>query len=67
MTVATTSTIVAQATAHNVTMLNQKILQIKYGNIKLKYEIISLQEEMKKRRKVENSMILLKEKILEQQ
>ena len=48
-------------------MLNQKILQIKYGNIKLKYEIISLQEEMKKRRKVENSMILLKEKILEQQ
>jgi len=48
-------------------MLNEKLLQIEYGYIKLKDEIISLQEEMKKWRKVENNTILLKENILEQQ
>ena len=48
-------------------MLNENFIQTKYKNIKLKDEIISLREEMKKRRKVENNMIPLKENILEQQ
>ena len=48
-------------------MLNEKILQTKSENIKLKGEIISLREQMRHRRKVEDSMILLKENILEQQ
>ena len=65
--VATTSVDLTQATTHNVTMLNENILEIEYENIKLKDEIISLREEMKKRRKVEDSMIPLKENILEQQ
>ena len=42
VTVATTSVALTQATTHNVTMLNKKLLQTKYGNIKLKDEIISL-------------------------
>jgi hypothetical protein len=67
VTVAITSTTLTQDTARNVTMLNEKILQTKYENIKLKGEIISLREEMRKRRKVEDSMIPLKENILEQQ
>ena len=48
-------------------MLNEKLLQAKSENIKLKDELISLIEEMKKWRKVENNMILLKENILENQ
>ena len=66
VTVATTSTTLTQATSHNVTMLNEKLLQAESENIKLKVEIISLREEMRKRRKVEDSMLLLKENILEQ-
>ena len=46
-------------------MLNEKHLQVEYENIKLKDELISLREEMKKWRKVENNMITLKENILE--
>ena len=42
MTVATTSTYLTHATAHNVTMLNEKLLQARSKNIKLKDEIISL-------------------------
>ena len=41
MIVAITSTTLTQGTAHNVTMLNEKILQTKYENIKLKDEIIN--------------------------
>ena len=67
VTVATTSTTLTQAIAHNVTMLNEKLLQTESENIKLKDEIISLREETKKRRKVEDSMTPLKENILEQQ
>ena len=44
--VAIASIALTQTTNHNVTMLNGEILQAKYGNIKLKDEIISLQEEM---------------------
>ena len=65
--VVTTSTTLTQATAHNVTMLNEKLLQEKFENIKMKDEIISLREEMSKWRKMECSMIPLKENILEQQ
>ena len=67
MTVATTSTTPTQATAHNVTMLHEKLLQTKSENTKLKVEIINLREEKKKMRKVENRMIPLKESVLEQQ
>ena len=67
VTVATTSTTLTQATAHNVTMLNEKLLQVEYENIKLKDELISLREEMNKRRKLENDMFPLKKNILEQQ
>ena len=67
VTVATTSTTLTQYTTHNVTKLNEKLLQTKSENIKLKGEIISLREEMKKRRNVEDIMIPLKENILEQQ
>ena len=67
VTVATSSTTLSQATAHNVTMLNEKLSQAESENIKLKDEIISLREEMNKRRKVENDMIPLKENIFEQQ
>ena len=66
VTVATVSTTFWQATAHNVTMLNENLSQAESENIKLKDEIISLREEMNKQRKVENDMIPLKENILEQ-
>ena len=67
VTIATTLAALTQAIAHNVTVLNEKLLEKNSENVKLKNEIISLQEEMKKRRKVEDSMIPLKETILEQQ
>ena len=47
-------------------MLNEKLSQAESENIKLKDEIISLKEEMNKRRKVECDMTPLKEIILEQ-
>ena len=67
MTVATTSTTLSQAIAYNVTLLNENFSQAKSENTKLKDEIISLKEEMNKRRKVECDMTPLKEYILEQQ
>ena len=67
VTITTTSTTLTQDTTHNISVLNEKLLEAKSKNIKLKDEIISLQEEMKKRRKVEDSIIPLKENILEQQ
>ena len=65
--VAIASTTLTQATTHNIIVLNEKLLEMKSENLKLKDEISSLREEMKKRRKVEDNIILLKEKILEQQ
>ena len=44
VTVATTSTALSQATAHNVTMLNEKLSQSESENTKLKDEIISLKD-----------------------
>ena len=58
--VATTSTTSSWATAHNVTMLNEKISQAESKNVKLKEEIISLGEEMNKGRKVECDMTMVK-------
>ena len=66
VTVATASTTLSQTTAHNVTMLNEKLSQAKSENTKLKDEIINLKEEMNKPRKVEYDMTLLKGSILEQ-
>ena len=65
--VATTSATLSQATAHNVTVLNEKISQDESNNNKLKDEIISLKAEVKKRRKVECDTTLLQANILEQQ
>ena len=42
VTVATTSAALSQATAHNVTMLNENLSQVESENIKLKDEIINL-------------------------
>ena len=52
VTVATASTTLSQVTAHNVTVLNEKLSQVKLHNNKLKDEIIDLKEEISKRRKV---------------
>ena len=67
MTVVIASTTLTQATAHNIIVLNEKLLETESENIKLKDEIISLRGEMKKRRKVEDNLIPLKENILEKQ
>ena len=64
--VATSLVALSQDIAHNVTILNEKISQAKLNNNKLKYEIISLKEEMNKRRKVECDMTSLKASIIEQ-
>ena len=66
MTTSTTSTSLSQATAHNVTILNEKLSQAESENAKLKDEIISLKEEMNKWRKLECDMTPLKVSILEQ-
>ena len=66
VTVETTLVALSQATAHNVTMLNEKLSQVESENTKLKDEIINLKEEMNKRRKVECDMNALKRSILEQ-
>ena len=60
MIVAIASTSLSQATSHNVTVLNEKLSQVESDNNKLKDEIISLKEEINKRRKVECDMTPLK-------
>ena len=67
LTIAIALTTLSQDTTHNVTVLNEKLSQAELDNNKLKDEIISLKEEMNKRRKVECDMTLLKASILEQQ
>jgi hypothetical protein len=44
VTVATTSTTLTQAIAHNITVLNEKLLETELENLKLKDEIINLRE-----------------------
>jgi hypothetical protein len=60
MTVATASASLTQANTHNIMVLNEKLLETESENLKLKDEIISLREEMKKRRKVDDILIPLK-------
>ena len=67
VTVATTLTTLSQVTAHNVTVLNEKLSQAQSDNNKLKDGIISLKEEMSQRRKVECDITPLQESILQQQ
>ena len=55
-----------QAIAHNISVLNEKFMESKTKNQNLKDELISLREEMKKRRKVDDLLVSLKENILEQ-
>ena len=57
--VATTSTSLSQATTHNVTILSEKLSQEKLDKSKLQSEIISLREEVNKRKKVECETTLL--------
>ena len=66
VSVETSSTTLSWVISHNVTMFNKKISQAGSENIKLKDEIISLKEEMNKRRKVECDITPLKGSILEQ-
>ena len=54
VTVATASVALSQATIHNVTTLSEKLSQAESDNNKLKEEVISLREEIHKRRKVDD-------------
>ena len=65
--IATASIALSQATAHNVTMLNEKLSQSESDNNKLKNEIISLKPKVSKRIKAECDTTLLQASILEQQ
>jgi hypothetical protein len=67
VTVAIASTTLTKYTTHNIIVLNEKLLEVESKNLKLKDELISLREEMKKRRKVDNNLVPLKENIMEQQ
>ena len=52
--IATALATLSQATVHNVSMLSEKLSQAESDNYKLKEEIISLKEEVHKRRKVDD-------------
>ena len=67
MILATSLVALNQATGHNIIVLNKNILEAELEDIKLKYELISLWEEMKQRRNVDDNLVPLKENILEQQ
>ena len=67
MIVDTYSTTLTQATYHNISLWNEKLMKTELENIKLKDELINLREEMKKRRKVDDHLVPLKKNILEQQ
>ena len=64
---ATTLVSLTQATAHNISVLNEKVIEAESENQKLKDELISLREEMNKRRKFDDHLVPLTEKIMEQQ
>ena len=67
ITVATTLTTLSNSTIHNVTMLSDKLSQVESDNNRLKDEVLSLKEEIKKRRKVEDGTTPLRATILDQQ
>ena len=66
ITIATTSKYLSQATAHNVTMMSEKLAQVESDNDKLKNEIIGLKAEVNKRRKAESDTTPVQASILEQ-
>ena len=63
----TTLAALTQDTTHNILVLNEKHFEAKSKNLKLKDELISLREKMKKRSKFNDNLAPLKENILEQQ
>ena len=65
--VAIASTSLTQTISHNILVLNEKVMEAELENQKLKDEFISLRAEMKKRRKVDDHLVLIKENILKQQ
>ena len=67
MTIAIALVALTQSTSHNITISNENIFKVELENIKLKDELISLREEMKKRRKVNDNFVSLKENIMERQ
>ena len=67
MTIAIASTTLTQDLAHNISVLNEKILEAESENFNLKDELISLREVTKKRRKVNDNLVLPKDNILEKQ
>ena len=67
ITVATSSTTLSRATAHNVTMLSEKLSKAKLDKSKLQSEIITIRVEMNKKTKVECETTSLRATIMEQQ
>ena len=55
--VATTSTSLTQAISHNILVLKEKVLEVESKNKKLKDELISLREEIKKEGKVDDHLV----------
>ena len=60
VTVAIALATLTKATNHNIEVLNENILEAELENLKLKDELIRLREEMKKRRKVDDNLVVLK-------
>lgn len=64
--VASDSKTLTQGIVHNISVLNEKVVEVESKNQKLKDELICLREYMKKRRKVDDHLVSLKENFLEQ-
>ena len=60
ITVAKASVALSNSTIHNANMLSDKISEVESDNNRLKDEVLSLREEIKKRRKVDDGTTLLK-------
>ena len=61
------SAALTQVIAHNISVLNEKVMEFESENQKLKDQLISLREETKKRRKVDDHLVPLKENIMHKQ
>ena len=64
MTMATTSTALNQANILNISVLIEKITEVESEKRKLQDEITNLETKMKKRKKVDDHLTPLKERIL---
>ena len=62
--VTTTSITLTQATSHNILAFNEKVMEAELENQNLKDELISLRDEIMKRKKVDYHLVPLKENIL---